>query len=453
MLDHVLVLDFGKTHARAFVIDRAGVIVASERTAFAAPSPSPYRHLPVGDMLAFAERLVAMAAAQYGSIAVIPATHGAAIALLDDNGLVLPVLDYEDPGPESEPDYDKDRPPFAETFSPALPLGLNLGRQLAWLERNFPIEFARATSFLTLPQFIGWHLTGQKASEATSLGCHSDLWAPLGHDYSSLVDVRGWRNRFPPLQAAGDEIGPLRSELADRLGIAAPVMVLNGLHDSNASLVAHLSAVNELTLVSTGTWFIVMAVGGSVDPALPAARDCLANVDVRGRPYPCARFMGGREYAALADGREATLDDVPLIARAVADGRMILPSHAGGGPFPSVAGSVPDAWPDDERAALASLYLALMTAKCAGLIAARGPIMIEGPAAANPLYGAILQALFPERPVAAAIDTDATARGAALLALGSGGAPAAVPAARIEIAGLADYAHAWTAAAEARVIG
>ena len=44
-----------------------------------------------------------------------------------------------------------------------------------------------------------------------------------------------------------------------------------------------------------------MAAGGALD-RLDAGRDMLANVDALGDPVPCARFMGGREFALIAGG-------------------------------------------------------------------------------------------------------------------------------------------------------
>jgi L-fuculokinase len=67
--------------------------------------------------------------------AIVPVTHGATAALVDDGELVLPVLDYEYAFPE---DAAYSRPAFASKLSPQLPAGLNLGRQLAWLAAPFP---------------------------------------------------------------------------------------------------------------------------------------------------------------------------------------------------------------------------------------------------------------------------------------------------------------------------
>ena len=72
--------------------------------------------------------------------AISVTTHGATAALLDgDGGLALPVLDYEHDGPEAlAADYDAVRPPFAETGTPRLPVGLNLGAQIYLAGTAFP---------------------------------------------------------------------------------------------------------------------------------------------------------------------------------------------------------------------------------------------------------------------------------------------------------------------------
>lgn len=79
-------------------------------------------------------------AARHAVDALIVTTHGATGALIDaDGALALPVLDYEHDGPDRlAAAYDAVRPDFAETGSPRLAVGLNLGAQLFFLSRTFP---------------------------------------------------------------------------------------------------------------------------------------------------------------------------------------------------------------------------------------------------------------------------------------------------------------------------
>jgi sugar (pentulose or hexulose) kinase len=172
--------------------------------------------------------------------------------------------------------------------------------------------------------------------------------------------------------------------------------------------------------VSTGTWVIVMAVGGSVEKLDPA-RDCLINVDALGQPVPSARFMGGREFSSLIEPGVEDCSDADIAF--VLDSKiMLLPSvQSGSGPFPDRAAS----WLGDETAlsppqrfAAVSLYLAMMSATCLELTGAAGPVIVEGPFAKNRVYGAMLTAATGSEVLAGAGGAGGASIGAALLAAG-----------------------------------
>src|SRR5690606_5976472 len=144
------------------------------------------------------------------------------------------------------------------------PMGLNLGAQLFWLQQSFPEAFGKARAVLTYPQFWSFRLTGVLASEVTSLGCHTDLWNPEANDFSTLVDVMGWRRLYPPRRAASDILGAVLPPVAECTGLDAEAPVLCGIHDSNASLLPHLlSRTPPFAVISTGTWVVAMAIGGN----------------------------------------------------------------------------------------------------------------------------------------------------------------------------------------------
>ena len=114
---------------------------------------------------------------------------------------------------------------------------------------------------------------------------------------------------------------------------------------------------------------------------------------------------------------------------------MLFPAvEPGSGPFPGRAHrwSVPEAeLPDGQRAVAAAWYLALMTGVCLDLIGADGPVVVEGPLAANAQLAEMLAAIVPAGLVAASQASTGTSAGAALLALPPGeGPPGAAPPAR-----------------------
>lgn len=415
---HIAVIDIGKTNAKVVLIDsERQVQLAAEGTPNTVLREGAYPHADVDMLWAFIADCLKRFHARHGIDGISITTHGATGALLNEKGLVLPVLDYESDAPEaSEEAYDRIRPDFAETLSPRLPVGLNWGAQLYWQSRAFPEDFAEVTAIVPYPQYWAWRLTGILAIEATSLGCHTDLWAPDQGDFSSMVDALGWRSLFPPIRPAASVIGTLLPAVAAATGLPETTPVTCGIHDSNASLVPHLGGQDtRFTIISTGTWTILMTVGGATD-ALDPRRDSLANVDAHGRPVPTARFMGGREFDALVP--EIVEPSAADIAYVLENDVQALPNFTPGtGPFPGQTGRWtvdPDRLTPGQRTAAASLYLALMARTCLDLCGLGRRIIVEGSLARNRLFGAAL-ARMTGVPVLASGDATGTSLGASLL--------------------------------------
>jgi sugar (pentulose or hexulose) kinase len=199
---------------------------------------------------------------------------------------------------------------------------------------------------------------------------------------------RGWASRFAPFARADAVVGPISAEWTVRSGLPGDVKVLCGLHDSNAALMAARAVAGavrgEMTVLSTGTWFVAMRTPNEARftelANLPVDRDCLVNVDLNGEPVPSARFMGGREIEVLvgADGRlaEPRNDEVGQVAAAnavIANGAMILPTFAAGaGPYGQCSGRWLSAPVDPlQRWAAVCLYAALLTDTALDLIGSK----------------------------------------------------------------------------------
>ncbi|TIP09812.1 FGGY-family carbohydrate kinase [Mesorhizobium sp.] len=455
MTRHVAVIDIGKTNAKVALVDLADMReVALRRVANAPVADGPYPHHDVERLWTFILDSLAGINQEQRIDVISITTHGATGVLVDAAGeLALPVLDYEFAGPDTlAKDYDAIRPAFAETGTPRLPVGLNLGAQIFWQQRSFPADFAKAAAILMYPQYWALRLTGVAANEVTSLGCHTDLWSPWKADFSSLVDKMEWRRLMAPVRPAKDHLGPILPALATRTGLDPQTPVLSGLHDSNASLLPHLlSDAPPFSVVSTGTWVVSMAVGGNT-VTLDPARDTLVNVNALGDPVPSARFMGGREFSLLTEGQSEDLTEED-VATVLGRKTFLLPStQQGSGPFPHQTAAWLNA--DDisagQRFAAISFYLALMTATCLDLIGANGPSTVEGPFARNRLFAQMLAAT-TARAVIASEAATGTSIGAALLASdqrtiqakGERIEPPADPA-------WANYARSWRAAVEAQ---
>jgi sugar (pentulose or hexulose) kinase len=413
----IAVIDIGKTNAKVALVDLARLAETDVRkTPNDVLRDGLYPHYDTERLWTF----ILDSLRDLGRTAPIDAisitTHGATAALVDEAGdLALPILDYEYAGTEATAaDYDRVRPPFDETGSPRLPVGLNLGAQLYWQQQAFPDQWAKVTSILMYPQYWGMRLTGARMSEATSLGCHTDLWSPHRRALSPMVLQRGWSPLFPPIAKAANRLGTLLPAIAERTGLSAKTPVQVGIHDSNASLLPHLlSRQAPFSVLSTGTWVIALAIGAKPLPLDPA-RDTLINVNALGAPTPSARFMGGRENAVLGEGLvEATADDIDAVFK---EGIMYLPSaQQGSGPFPDAVGHWTAEATRGERRAALSFYLAMMAATCLDLIGADGPTIIEGPFAANAEFAKMLRAATGRDVITEAAGTG-TSIGAALLA-------------------------------------
>jgi sugar (pentulose or hexulose) kinase len=455
----VAVLDVGKTNVKLLAITPGGGIRSFRSAPNEVRSGGPYQSCDVEHIWRWLLVALADLAERFRIRAIVPTTYGSSAALVDERQLVLPVLDYEaEPPPEIAQAYAEVAPWFDECCCPILPAGLTLARQLFWQSRAFPEEFARARWILPFPQYWAWRLSGVPASEVTSLGAQTQLWNPRERDLSGLAKREGWEEKIPPLSSAFDVLGPLQADLARRTGLADDTPVLCGIHDSNANLARYLAAgLDDVTLISTGTWLITFNPSlplGGLDPL----RDCVSNTDLLGRPVACARFMGGREFAEIAgrDGLAARPSAVD-VAALIEAGTMALPSFTdSGGPFPKsghrgrvigVLGS-PEA-----RAALASLYVALMAHVGLDLMRSENPIVVDGSFAENPLFCGLLAALRPGQPVVVSSEREGTALGAGLL-WGWAERPAPVPlelrpVGPLEVTGLHAYADRWRAEAEA----
>jgi sugar (pentulose or hexulose) kinase len=443
----IAVIDIGKTNAKVVLIDaetqgQLGV----QSTPNTVRRDGLYPHADVERLWSFVLESLRALHAEHGIEGISITTHGATAALLNGEGLALPVLDYEYEGPEETARlYAQVRPAFSESLSPRLPNGLNLGAQIFWQSQRHPEHFAGVTAILTYPQYWSWRLTGVMASEVTSLGCHTDLWNPNSNGFSSLVTRSGWKDLFPQVRPAASVLGTVRGEVQVATGLPAETPVTCGIHDSNASLLPHLGAREApFTILSTGTWAIAMTVGGSTG-ALAPERDSLANVDAFGRPVPTSRFMAGREFDMLVP--EPVDPSTGDIDRVLAENWQAWPSFiAGVGPFPSTQGGwsvEPETLRAGERTAVVSLYLALMTEACLSLAGLGREIVIEGPLARNHLFGRALARLTGV-PVSASADATGTSLGASMLFdVQRGGAKPGTPMLPLEAAGFEVYAQSW----------
>jgi L-fuculokinase len=400
------ILDVGKTHTKFIAAEAdSGRIAVQHERASRSIDGSVIRALDVVGIERWLRETLSTFPDKASIEALVPVAHGAAAVLLDSEQQVCFGPDYEDQAFELVAEaYRTQRDPFAETFSPFLPLGLNIGRQLYFLESCQATQFKRIQSCLLYPQYWAWRLCGEKASEVTSLGCHTDLWRPREAKPSRLADRRGWSRLLPALRAASDTLAGVSAELVRATGLDPGCRVQCGIHDSNASYLSHRigrPADEPFSVVSSGTWIIVMAHGTDLS-RLRESDDMLANVDALGQAVATARFMGGREYQAISGhGDRPAMPTHDALASILRRRAFALPPAGAASERSGFAGRLirAEGLKGEQRAALATAYLALRTDRRLSDLGATGDIVVDGPLSANRLYVELLANLRPECPI------------------------------------------------------
>ncbi|HEY0682717.1 MAG TPA: FGGY family carbohydrate kinase [Steroidobacter sp.] len=444
----IALLDIGKTNAKLCVIDpQSGAEIRGSRRANAVIQGPVTRELDVHAIGEWLLEALRTAPHRERIRVIVPVAHGAAAVLLDRDNRVIAAPDYEDPCFEQvNATYRAQRDSYESSCSPDLPLGLNLGRQLFFLQDAQPELFSRAAHVLLYPQYWAWRLSGVMVSEVTSLGCHSDLWLPREASFSKLARHRGWSDLFPPLRLANDVLGPISPAIAAATGLDAQCQVTCGIHDSNASYLKFLIARDReepFTVISSGTWTVVMSNRADLS-RLREDRDMLASVDAFGSPVATARFMGGREYETIAGSD--TRPNLPALLNVIERQAMALPAFASGGPFAGCQGRLLNAenLSGSERASVATLYVGLTSELLIEMLGAEGDVLIDGPLATNELFGSVLAACLPNQSVWLSPGDGGNTRAACYLA-GFPDAPTQHMSAAAPLAAksLAAYRDAW----------
>ncbi|MEP1445305.1 MAG: FGGY family carbohydrate kinase [Paraglaciecola sp.] len=423
---YLLVIDIGKTHIKLHVLDGNLQSILSKQTQNVVDTKGEYPSFNVTYIWNWLIDGIKAVSEIYLISSISITTHGATAALINrhtasNDGLVFPVLDYEYQGISScNREYAALRPGFNETFSPDLPAGLNLGRQLFWLKSMFPKDFMNVSDIMMYPQYWGWRFTGKLYSEITSLGCHTDLWSTKNGEYSSLVDTLAIRNLLPPIKPAGFDCGVLLPELVEELKLSPDCRFFNGIHDSNASFLRYRLAqeTSPFTVISTGTWTILMASKTPLDNLNPN-KDMLANIDAMGSPVACARFMGGREFEFICEQTGSTLEasfDENDLQKVIDLNVFVIPGFTGGsGPFGDRKGQFIGDVGQVSGIALATLYCALMIDYQLEMLGAEGSIYIEGAFLKNDLLCAVLGQLREPQQVLLSQDSTGTVKGVGYL--------------------------------------
>ena len=120
-----------------------------------------------------------------------------------------------------------------------------------------PEVLSRAKTFLMLPDYFQFLLTGKKVSEYTN-GTSTQLVDPVTKQWDKdLIRLLGYpEEMFLPLQMPGSEVGSLRESVVKEVGFRCKV-VLCGSHDTASAVMAMPKETGDGLYISSGTWSLM----------------------------------------------------------------------------------------------------------------------------------------------------------------------------------------------------
>ena len=388
--NNIAVLDIGKTHAKVILFD---AIKLEELSVFQSNNTvlqdSLYPHFNVEFLKKFIIKSLKELAKKFSVDSIFTSTHGACMALMSKGDLALPVLDYEFQGPNQlNEEYNKLRPAFSQTGTPRMDAGLNLGAQLYWQNKFFSDDFSKVDQILFWPQFWSYWLSGIAASEISYASSHSDLWDIRQKKFIDL-NTYGINSKveYPPLRSASTILGPLKKDLAHETGLPQNIPIYCGAHDSSLALVsASLNQPMPCTILSTGTWVTIFALGSN-QTEIPEQTGLMISCDCFGNLVPNFRFPAGKIYENLMQKQNKNNDEVSKVK--VSDISLINFENAENARLINNKSNKEINFQDIKTSELEktiSQILANQTLNGSKVISAEGPMICSGPFVNNQMY-------------------------------------------------------------------
>lgn len=129
--------------------------------------------------------------------------------------------------------------------------------QLMAVKHQTPEVLMCAKTFLMLPDYFQFLLTGNKVSEYTN-ATSTQLVSPMDKQWDmELIEMLGYpREMFLPLQMPGSKVGNLTMEIQRQVGFDCDV-VLCASHDTASAVMAMPKAEGKGLYISSGTWSLM----------------------------------------------------------------------------------------------------------------------------------------------------------------------------------------------------
>jgi len=128
--------------------------------------------------------------------------------------------------------------------------------QLLALKEQEPVQWQKAKTFLMIPDYLHFLLTGKKTNEYTNASSTQLLNARTRNWDDELIDKLGLkRELFQEVYQPGSNIGTLKDELVEELGFDVQV-ILPATHDTGSAIVS-LPTNEDTIYISSGTWSLI----------------------------------------------------------------------------------------------------------------------------------------------------------------------------------------------------
>lgn len=129
--------------------------------------------------------------------------------------------------------------------------------QLMAVKEKEPEILEQAESFLMIPDYFHFHLTGVKKQEYTNATTTQLVSAGSGQWDYPLIRRLGYPEKlFGPLSMPGTVVGELSPEIQSLVGFSCQV-VLPATHDTGSAVLAVPSNEEDVLYISSGTWSLM----------------------------------------------------------------------------------------------------------------------------------------------------------------------------------------------------
>jgi rhamnulokinase len=187
-------------------------------------------------------------------------TWGVDYALLDEKGdLIGALIAYRDDRTTGMDDEVRRLVSDEELYSRTgiQKLSFNTVYQLMAHKMQKPDELSRAKTFLMVPDYLNYRLTGKCAVEYTDASTTALLDVKTGDWDRELLSKLGYPvDMFPPVSRPGTVLGGLKKDITQEIGFDVQV-ILPPSHDTASAVLALPSEREDAAYLSSGTWSLM----------------------------------------------------------------------------------------------------------------------------------------------------------------------------------------------------